>query len=176
MEYLPDVCSRGGADRVVTRFALAGVAGKLALKAGVLDDSIVTEKELFEGIVVLAQLWTRVRWSHLEIIASAIRNLGRISCKEFGRNQKVFMHKNNHGGWPTLMASKEWMASLFGEHDEMEKISKRLRLDDLLHGYDVGRNTVGKSPVYYHLRTNWMDGFGFRWCGTSKSFIDAVQE
>ena len=176
MEYLPEVCRRGGADRVVTRFALAGVAGKLALKAGVLDDSIVTEEELFEGIVVLALLWARVRWSHLDIIASAIRNLGRISCKEFGRNQKLFMHESNHGGWPTLMASKDWMASLFGENDEMEKISKRLRLDDLLHKHDVGRNTVGKSPVYYHLRTNWMDGFGFRWCGTSKSFIDAVQE
>lgn len=176
MEYLPGLCRRGGADRVVTRFALAGVAGKLALKAGVLDASIVTEKELFEGMVVLALLWKRVRWGHLEIIASAIRNLGRLSDKDSRRTQNIFTHKNNHEGWPTLMASKEWMASLFGEDDEMEKISKRLRLDDLLHGHDVGRNTVGKCPAYYHLRTNWLDGFGFRWCGTSKSFIDAVQE
>lgn len=176
MDYLPALCSRGGADRVVTRFALAGVAGKLALRAGVLDASIVTEEDLFEGIVVLALLWKRARWSHLEVIASAIRNLGSVSGKSFGGGQKVFTHKNNHEGWPTLMASKEWMASLFGVDDEMEKISKRLSLDGLLYRQDAGRNTVGKYPASYHLSTNWLEGFGLLWCETSKSFIDAVQE
>lgn len=169
-EYLPDVCGRGGADRVITRFALAGVAGKLALRAGVWDNSVVTETELFEGIVVLALLWRSVRWSHLEIIANALHGMGRIGPRAQMTASKVFLHAKRQYEWPTMMVEKAWMASHFGEDGEMEKISKRLSLDGLLCRHDAGRNTVGK-PAYYHLSTAWMEGFGFEWCETSQSFL-----
>lgn len=75
-QYLVDVCpsyvSNVGPDRVLTRFALAVLAGRIALRNKVLSSELVDETTLLNGVLICIELWIRTRWHYLERLSAAL--------------------------------------------------------------------------------------------------------
>lgn len=69
---LPSYASKGGADRVVLRFALAILAGEVALRNGVFSKQYVDETDLFNGVLVCVLRWVTTRWNHLFVLADVL--------------------------------------------------------------------------------------------------------
>ncbi|RZT38388.1 DUF927 domain-containing protein [Cupriavidus agavae] len=155
-----------GALRVFDRFALGLLAGRIALRNGVFDATIVDEDALTEGLLECMLVWANLRWSHLVALRSALPAHG-----EFAENDvEMKLHRDMYAAWPTVMIEKEAFEQLVAPLDATV-VSKRLRDEGLLHRNDVGRNTVGKNPPYYHLRTHWLNDLGVRWDAKNGAFI-----
>ncbi|MDP3978795.1 MAG: DUF927 domain-containing protein [Pseudomonas sp.] len=169
LENLPAYVASGGASRVLSRFALAGVAGMIALRSGVFDASLVSEENLFDGLLVCVRSWAKKRWGHLTVLADAIGCAGIIPLSSPKHQRHLYRHEDIDG-FPTLMISKTWLQELLSEEGDIERISKRFREDSQLVRCDAGRHTVGKFP-YYHLHTDWLHWYGLEWCEESEAFV-----
>jgi hypothetical protein len=171
---LPSYASKGGADRVVLRFALAILAGKVALRNGVFSKQYVDETDLFNGVLVCVLRWVTTRWNHLYVLADALCSQKRIVLSAPKAGFPLYRHKEKNGGMPTLMISKAFLEDVFPKENQVEIISKRFQEDDLIFRSDVGRNTVGKEP-YYHLKTDWLLEHQIAWCEERERF-EVIQE
>lgn len=161
-DNLPSYASKGGADRVVWRFALALLAGEIALRNGVFSDQYVDEDDLFNGVLVCAHRWVTTRWNHLDVLAKALTSQKRIPLSRPNSGLPLYRHKDQSGDMPTLMIAKEFLEDIFPGSNQVETISKRFKEDDLIFRAESGRNTVGKEP-YYHLRTEWLLEHRIEW-------------
>lgn len=171
---LPSYASKGGADRVVLRFALAILAGEVALRNGVFSKQYVDETDLFNGVLVCVLRWVTTRWNHLYVLADALCSQKRIVLSTPKAGFPLYRHKEKSGGMPTLMISKAFLEDVFPKENHVEIISKRFQEDDLIFRSDVGRNTVGKEP-YYHLKTDWLLEHQITWCEERECF-EVIQE
>lgn len=171
-DNMPDYVLSIGPSRILRRFALAGVAGMIALRSGVFDAALVSEENLFDGLLVCARLWAKTRWRHLAVLADAIAGEGRIPMSSPRHQRNIYRHEIMHAGLPTLMVSKAWLQEVFSDVGDVERISKRFREDGQLARCEGGRHTVGKFP-YYHLHTDWLDWYGLEWCAESQAFLRA---
>lgn len=169
LENLPAYVASGGASRVLSRFALAGVAGIIALRSGVFGESLVSEEDLFYGLLACVRAWVRKRWGHLAALADAIGREGIIPPSSPKHQRHLYRHEDIDG-FPTLMISKGWLQDLLADEGDIEQISKRFRSDGQLVRHEGNRNTVGKFP-YYHLRTDWLHWHGLQWCEESEAFV-----
>lgn len=167
--YFPSYVSKGGADRVLWRFALALLAGEVALRNGVFSDRYVTEADLFNGIVICAHRWITTRWNHLYVLAETLTSRARIPHATPKSGSALYRHKDQSGGMPTLMIAKDFLEAIFPGSNQVEIISKRFKDDDLLFRAEAGRNTVGKEP-YYHLRTEWLLEHRIEWSEERERF------
>lgn len=178
-QYLVDVCpnyvSNVGPDRVLTRFALAVLAGRIALRNKVFSSELVDETTLLNGVLICIELWIRTRWHYLEILSAALILQKKIpeGAPRFGL--PLYRHQEASGGMPTLMISKEFLEKIFSGAEEVEIIGKRFKDDGLLVRADAGRNTVGKSP-HYHLRMEWLKDHSIEWSESLERFVETVSD
>ena len=168
-EKLPSYASRGGASRVLWRFALAALAGEVALRNDVFSKRYVDEADLFNGVLVCAYLWVTTRWNHLYVLADALCSQKRIPYSTPKSGLPLYRHKDQSGGMPTLMIAKDFMEEIFPGRNQVETISKRFKEDELLVRFDAGRHTVGKEP-YYHLSTEWLLEHQIAWSEERERF------
>lgn len=155
-----------GAERVIARFALAALAGSVAVHYGIFTH--VTEAEGLEAVFHCAKAWTEVRWSHLVVLRTALLAHGSFCAHDEeevqlgnDRPDGLQRHKQDHAGWPTILVEKTSFEALISPLDATI-IGKRLVEDNVIHRHEGERNTVGKPPKY-HIRTNWLSGFGVSW-------------
>ncbi len=167
----PLYVSSDGAGRVLTRFALAVLAGRVALRNEVFSEQYVDEIDLFNGVIVCADLWVTTRWNHLYRLSEALISQKRILKSSPRSGLKLYRHQEWSGNMPTLMISKEYLEEVFPGVGQMEKISKQFKEDELIVRTDVGRNTVGKVP-YYHLQTAWLKDLQIEWSEDREAFIN----
>lgn len=168
-DNLPSYVRKDGADRVVRRFALALLAGEVALRNGVFSDQYVDEDGLFNGILVCAHRWVTTRWNYLDVLAKALISQKRIPLSTPKSGLPLYRHKDQSGGMPTLMIAKEFLEDIFPGSNQVETMSKRFKEDDLIFRADAGRNTVGKEP-YYHLGTEWLLEHQIEWSEERERF------
>jgi hypothetical protein len=154
-DNLPCYVRKDGADRVLWRFALAMLAGEVALRNGVFNEQYVEKADLYNGVLVCVHRWVTTRWNHLDVLAKALTSQKRIPLSRPNSGLPLYRHKDQSGCMPTLMIAKEFLEDIFPDSNQVETISKRFKEDDLIFRADAGRNTVGKEP-YYHLRTEWL--------------------
>ena len=167
----PRYVSNGGAGRVLTRFALAVLAGRVALRNKVFSEQYVDEIDLFNGVIVCADLWVTTRWNHLYRLSEALISQKRILQSSPRSGLKLYRHQEWSGNMPTLMISKEYLEEVFPGVGQMEKVGKKFKEDELIVRTDVGRNTVGKVP-YYHLQTAWLKELQIEWSEDREAFIN----
>ncbi|QPH44308.1 DUF927 domain-containing protein [Pseudomonas fulva] len=174
-QQLVDVCPRyvsnDGPGRVLTRFALAVLAGRIALRNKVFSEEIVDAETLFNGVAICVELWIRTRWHYLEQLSAAL-----IAQKEIPEGAPrlglpLFRHPDRSGDMPTLMITKELLEKVFSGAGEVEIIGKRFKDDGLLFRAEAGRNTVGKVP-HYHLRTEWLKDHDIEWSEDLERFVN----
>ncbi len=174
-QQLVDVCPRyvsnDGPGRVLTRFALAVLAGRIALRNKVFSEEIVDGETLFNGVAICVELWIRTRWHYLEQLSAVLIAQKEIleGAPRFGL--PLYRHQDVSGGMPTLMISKEFLEKAFSGAEEVEVIGKRFKDDGLLVRADAGRNTVGKIP-HYHLRMEWLQDHGIGWSEDLERFVN----
>ena len=154
-DNLPSYARKEGADRVIRRFALALLAGEVALRNGVFNEQYVEKADLYNGVLVCVHRWVTTRWNYLEVLAEALTSQKRIPLSRPNSGLPLYRHKDQSGGMPTLMIAKEFLEDVFPGSNQVETISKRFKEDDLIFRAEAGRNTVGKEPCY-HLRTEWL--------------------
>lgn len=167
----PSYVSNGGAGRVLTRFALAVLAGRVALRNKVFSEQYVDEIDLFNGVIVCADLWVTTRWNHLYRLSEALISQKRILQSSPRSGLQLYRHQEWSGNMPTLMISKEYLEEVFPGVGQMEKIGKQFKEDRLIVRADVGRNTVGKRP-HYHLKTAWLKDHQIEWSEDREAFIN----
>ncbi len=170
LEILPSYVANDGAKRVVVRFALAALAGKVALRSKVFSGKYVSEETLIHGVFVCAWLWFTTRWNHLQVLEEFLLSKLLISIGSPKSKLAMYRHKDQFYDMPTIMISKACLEELFSDDDQVEIISKRLKEDGLLVRSDAGRNTVGKQP-YYHIRTDWLLSHDVYWSEDDERFI-----
>lgn len=172
VEACPRYVSNEGPGRVLTRFALAVLAGRVALRNKVFSNEFVDEDTLFSGVVICIDLWIKTRWHYLERLATELIGQKRIPESAPRFCLPLYRHPDGIGNMPTLMISKEFLERIFSETgaEEAEVIGKRFKDDGLLVRADAGRNTVGKKP-YYHLRTEWMKDHDIEWSEKLERFV-----
>jgi hypothetical protein len=168
-DALPCYVSKGGAGRVLLRFALAALAGEVALRNGVFSEQYVDGDDIFNGVLVCAHRWVTTRWNHLYVLADALCAQKRIPHSTPKSGLPLYRHKDQSGGMPTLMIAKDFLEDIFPGSNQVETISKRFKEDDLIFRADSGRNTVGKEP-YYHLRTEWLLEHQIEWSEERERF------
>lgn len=168
-DALPRYVSQDGPDRVLWRFALAGLAGEVALRNGVFSEQYVDSDDLFNGVLVCAHRWVTTRWNHLYVLADALCSQKRIPYSTPKSGLPLYRHKDQSGGMPTLMIAKDFMEEIFPGRNQVETISKRFKEDGLLVRADAGRHTVGKEP-YYHLKTEWLLEHRIEWSEERERF------
>lgn len=173
-DALPCYVSNGGADRVLWRFALALLAGEVALRNGVFSEQYVDGDDLFNGVVVCVHRWITTRWNHLFVLADVLTSQKRIPLSTPKSGLPLYRHKDQSGGMPTLMIAKEFLEDFFPGSNSLETISKRFKEDNLIFRFEAGRNTVGKEP-YYHLRTEWLLEHQIAWSEERERF-EVIQE
>lgn len=161
-DALPCYVSQDGPDRVLWRFALAALAGEVALRNGVFSEQYVDSDDLFNGVLVCAHRWVTTRWNHLYVLADALCSQKRIPYSTPKSGLSLYRHKDQSGGMPTLMITKDFMEEIFPGRNQVETISKRFKEDGLIFRAENGRHTVGKEP-YYHLRTEWLLEHQIEW-------------
>lgn len=178
-QLLVGACARyvsaDGPGRILTRFALAVLAGRIALRNKVFSEEVVDEATLFNGVVICADLWIKTRWNYLERLSAALIHQKRIpeSAPRFGL--PLYRHQEVSGDMPTLMISKEFLEDVFPGVGEVEIIGKRFKEDGLIFRADAGRNTVGKAP-HYHLRTEWLTDHDIEWSEDLERFVKAESD
>ncbi|MBV7575925.1 DUF927 domain-containing protein [Pseudomonas sp. PDM32] len=170
LEILPSYVARDGAKRVVVRFALSALAGKVALRNNVFSGKHVNEETLMHGVLVCTWLWYTTRWNHLQVLEGFLLSKSHIAIGSPKSRLDIYRHKDESDGMPTLMVSKYCLEEIFPGSGRVEIISSRLKEDGLLVRSDSGRNTVGKDP-YYHLRTNWLVDHGVYWSEDDECFF-----
>ena len=165
--------SGDGAERVIARFALAALAGYIAVQYDIFTH--VDEDEALEAVFHCAKAWTEVRWSHLIVLRAALLAHGSFWAHDEeevqlgqGKPDGLQRHKQEHAGWPTILVEKTSFEALISPLDATI-IGKRLVEDNIIHRHEGERNTVGKPPKY-HIRTNWLSGFGVSWNGAECRF------
>lgn len=168
-EKLPSYASRGGASRVLWRFALAALAGEVALRNDVFSKRYVDEADLFNGVLVCAYRWVTTRWNHLDVLVKVLTSQKRIPLSTPNSGLPLYRHKDQSGGMPTLMIAKDFLEDFFPGSNPLETISKRFKEDNLIFRFEAGRNTVGKEP-YYHLRTEWLLEHQIAWSEERERF------
>ncbi|GAB5338304.1 DUF927 domain-containing protein [Pseudomonas fluorescens] len=161
-DNLPGYARKEGADRVIRRFALALLAGEVALRNGVFNEKYVEKADLYNGVLVCVHRWVTTRWNYLDVLAEALTSQKRIPLSRPNSGLPLYRHKDQSGGMPTLMIAKEFLEDVFPGSNQVETISKRFKEDDLIFRAEAGRNTVGKEP-YYHLRTEWLLEHRIEW-------------
>lgn len=178
-QQLVDTCPRyvsnNGPDRILSRFALAVLAGRIALRNKVFSEEIVDEETLFNGVVVCVELWIRTRWHHLERLSTALIHQKEIPEGSPRLGLPLYRHPDRSGDMPTLMITKELLEQVFSGAEEMEVIGKRFKDDGLLVRADAGRNTVGKTP-HYHLRMEWLKDHDIEWAEDQERFVEVVSD
>ena len=122
---LPSYASKGGANRVLLRFALAVLAGEVALRKGIFSEQHVDEDDLYNGVLVCAHRWVSTRWNHLDVLAKALTSQKRIPYSTPKSGLPLYRHKDQSGGMPTLMIAKDFLEDIFPERNQVETISKR---------------------------------------------------
>lgn len=175
VDACPSYVSNDGPGRVLTRFALAVLAGRIALRNKVFSEEFVDEVTLFNGVAACAERWINTRWHYLERLSAALIQQKRIpeSAPRFGL--ALYRHHENSGDMPTLMMTKEFLQKVFAGAEEVEVIGKRFKDDGLLVRADAGRNTVGKTP-HYHLRTEWLKDHGIEWSEDLERFVEVASD
>ncbi|RON01301.1 DUF927 domain-containing protein [Pseudomonas brassicacearum] len=168
-DALPRYVSQVGPDRVLWRFALAALAGEVALRNGVFSEQYVDSDDLFNGVLVCAHRWVTTRWNHLYVLADALCSQKRIPYSTPKSGLVLYRHKAQSGGMPTLMIAKDFMEEIFPGRNQVETISKRFKEDNLIVRSDPGRHTVGKEP-YYHLKTEWLLEHQIEWSEERERF------
>lgn len=161
-DNLPSYVSKDGPNRVLSRFALALLAGEVALRNGVFNEQYVDSDDLFNGVLVCAHRWVTTRWNHLYVLADALCSQKRIPYSTPKSGLPLYRHKDQYEGMPTLMIAKDFMEEIFPGRNQVETISKRFKEDGLIVRSDPGRHTVGKEP-YYHLKTEWLLEHQIKW-------------
>lgn len=174
VDALPCYVSNGGADRVLWRFALALLAGEVALRNGVFSEQYVDGIDLSNGVVVCVHRWVTTRWNHLFVLADVLTSQKRIPLSTPKSGLPLYRHKDQSGGMPTLMIAKEFLEDFFPGSNSLETISKRFKEDNLIFRFEAGRNTVGKEP-YYHLKTEWLLEHQITWSEERERF-EVIQE
>jgi hypothetical protein len=162
-----------GAERVLNRFALAALAGAIAIQYGIFSE--VTEDEALDAVIHCANAWAETRWSHLIALRGAL-----LKHRDFcGHDEEEVLldnaecdglhrHKADYNGWPTVLIDKTAFEALIAPLDATI-IGKRLVEDQVLHRHEAGRHTVSKPPKY-HVRTSWLSGFGVAWNDAANRF------
>ncbi|MBF4557154.1 DUF927 domain-containing protein [Pseudomonas sp. p50] len=175
VDACPGYVSNDGPVRVLTRFALAVLAGRIALRNKVFSEDFVDEITLFNGVAACAERWINTRWHYLERLSAALIEQKRIpeSAPRFGL--PLYRHHEDSGDMPTLMITKEFLQKVFAGAEEVEVIGKRFKDDGLLVRADAGRNTVGKTP-HYHLRTEWVKDHGIEWSEDLERFVEVASD
>lgn len=175
VDACPGYVSNDGPVRVLTRFALAVLAGRIALRNKVFSEDFVDEITLFNGVAACAERWINTRWHYLERLSAALIQQKRIpeSAPRFGL--PLYRHHEDSGDMPTLMITKEFLQKVFAGAEEVEVIGKRFKDDGLLVRADAGRNTVGKTP-HYHLRTEWLKDHGIEWSEDLERFVEVASD
>ena len=175
VDACPSYVSNDGPGRVLTRFALAVLAGRIALRNKVFSEDFVDEVSLFNGVAACAERWINTRWHYLEHLSAALIQQKRIpeSAPRFGL--PLYRHHEDSGDMLTLMITKEFLQKVFAGAEEVEVIGKRFKDDGLLVRADAGRNTVGKTP-HYHLRTEWLKDHGIEWSEDLERFIEVASD
>ncbi|QLG90799.1 DUF927 domain-containing protein [Pseudomonas yamanorum] len=168
-DALPRYVSQDGPDRVLWRFALASLAGEIALRNGVFSEQYVDSDDLFNGVLVCAHRWVTTRWNHLYVLADALCSQKRIPYSSPKSGLPLYRHKDQSGGMPTLMIAKDFMEEIFPGRNQVETISKRFKDDGLIVRSNTGRHTVGKEP-YYHLKTEWLLEHQIEWSEERECF------
>ena len=175
VERYPSYVNSSGAERVLTRFALAVLAGRVALRNKVFSHELVDEIDLFNGVIVCADLWVTTRWNHLHRLSETLVAQKCIPLGAPKSGLPLYRHQELSGDMPTLMISKKFLEEVFPGAGQMEIISKQLKADELLVRTEIGRHTVGKRP-YYHLKTEWIKGHQIEWSEDREAFINVAPE
>lgn len=175
VDACPRYVSNEGPGRVLTRFALAVLAGRIALRNKVFSNELVDADTLFSGVVICIDLWIKTRWHYLERLATALLFQKRILESAPRFCLPLYRHPEGNGGMPTLMISKEFLEKIFSGAEEVEVIGKRFKDDGLLVRADAGRNTVGKKP-HYHLRTEWLRDHDIEWSEDLERFVNVKSD
>jgi len=171
----PRYVSNDGPGRVLTRFALAVLAGRIALRNKVFSEEVVGEDTLFNGVAVCVELWIKTRWHHLERLSAALIRQKEIPEGSPRLGLPLYRHQDRSGDMPTLMITKELLEKVFSGAEEMEVIGKRFKDDGLLVRAEAGRNTVGKTP-HYHLRTEWLTDHDIEWSEDQERFVEVASD
>ena len=129
VDACPGYVSNDGPVRVLTRFALAVLAGRIALRNKVFSEDFVDEITLFNGVAACAERWINTRWHYLERLSAALIQQKRIpeSAPRFGL--PLYRHHEDSGDMPTLMITKEFLQKVFAGAEEVEVIGKRFKDD-----------------------------------------------
>jgi len=175
VDACPSYVSNDGPGRVLTRFALAVLAGRIALRNKVFSEEIVDEDTLFNGVVICVDLWIKTRWNYLERLSAALIRQKDIPEGSPRLGLPLFRHHDRSGDMPTLMVTKELLEKVFSGAEEVEVIGKRFKDDGLLVRADAGRNTVGKTP-HYHLRTEWLKDHDIEWSEHHERFVKVASD
>ncbi|QOH72568.1 DUF927 domain-containing protein [Pseudomonas putida] len=175
LDGFPSYVVNDGPSRVLTRYALAILAGKIALRNKVFKGECIEEDTLFNGVIACVDLWINTRWNYLHRLSSVLIGQENIpqGAPRFGL--PLFRHKETSGGMPTLMISKDFLEKIYPNSGDMEVVSKRFREDGLIVRAEAGRNTVGKTP-HYHLRTDWLKDHGIEWSEDTEQFVEVDSE
>lgn len=169
-EVLPSYVANDGAKRVVVRFALAALAGQVALRNNVFSSKYVNKESIMHSVLVCTWLWYTTRWNHLQVLEEFLLSKSRISIGSPKSKLAIYRHKDQTDGMPTLMISKACLEEIFPGNGRVEIISKRFKEDGLLVRAEAGRNTVGKDP-YYHMRVSWLLEHGVYWSEDDECFL-----
>ena len=175
VEHCPTYVSKDGPGRILTRFALAVLAGKIALRNNVFSEDVVDETVLFNGVLICTELWVRTRWDYLERLSAALMLQKKIPEGAPRLGLPLYRHQEVSGGMPTLMITKDFLEDVFRDVGALEVIGKRFKDDGMLVRADAGRNTVGKTP-HYHLRTDWLKDHGVEWSEDQERFLEVASD
>lgn len=170
LAQLPEFVNKQGTCRIVRRFALAVLAGRVALNAGVLSSSLVDREMLFEGVFACVHQWMVTRWKHLDALSECLLTLGSVHFGSPASGKNVFRHKTVVGDMPTIMIRREWVSYLFPSGNDADLFIKRLAQDGMLVRMEPGRHTVGKDP-HYHLRLDWLPSYSVGWSDDEECFV-----
>ncbi|MBR8218298.1 DUF927 domain-containing protein [Burkholderia vietnamiensis] len=163
-----------GAERVLDRFALAALAGAIVVQYGIFQEE-VTEDQALDAVVHCANAWAETRWSHLMVLRNALIKHGSFCAHDeedvhpgSTKSDGLSRHKVDYNGWPTILIDKSAFEALIDPLDATI-VAKRLAEERVLHRHEPGRHTVGKPPQY-HVRTDWLSGFGTSWSNAKSQF------
>jgi hypothetical protein len=93
-DSFPSYVSKDGPNRVLSRFALALLAGEVALRNGVFSEQYVDSDDLFNGVLVCAHRWATTRWNHLYVLADALCSRMRIPYSTPKSGLPLYRHKS----------------------------------------------------------------------------------